>query len=271
MDGEHVQDAGPGSGLQEDATTRSSLRSALPSASSLSPSGLVITEVELCRHCAHFVLGHSVQSLPSYMSVVTSLFASSGADNELPRGRAYMQFCKGVMRLFGPADEVVRTRALGLEELLLILGQVNVMDMEQVCFAAQITVAFFLALRTDPEDHTDGRLRWGDVYPQADGSVEFLLPPGKSVRRFRRVTIAHREGLLSAITWLRLLVVLTPESDRGPDQPIFSTFKPATWTAPARFEPLSRSTFIFRFKESVRAVLKVDPVLYVGYSYDAAG
>jgi hypothetical protein len=225
---------------------------------------LAITEVELCRCCAHFVLGHSVRSLPSYMSAVANLFESSGADNELPRGRAYMQFCKGVMRLFGPADEVVRTRALGLEELLLILGKVNVMDREQVCFAAQITVAFFLALRT--EDHTDGRLQWGDVYPQPDGSVEFLLPPGKSVRRFRRVAIAHREGLLSAITWLRLLAALTPESARGPDQPIFSTFKAATWTAPARFEPLSRSTFIYRFKESVRAVLKVDPVLYAGYS-----
>jgi hypothetical protein len=203
------------------------------------------------------------------MSAVANLFASSGADNELPRGRVYIQFCKGIMRLFGPADEVVRTRALGMDELGLILSQINLKSREQVCFGAQITVAFFLALRT--EDHTDGRLRWGDVYPQADGSVEFLLPPGKSVRRFRRVCIAHRGGLFSAITWLRLLASLTPESARGHEQPIFSVFKPATITAPARFDPISRSVFIFRLKEAVRVVLKVDPVLYAGYSLRRGG
>ena len=74
--------------------------------------------------------------------------------------------------------------------------------------------------------------------------------------------------MLSALSWLRLLAALTPAAARAPDQPIFSTFKAATATSQARFEPLSRSLdlFIFRFKETVRAVLKVDPVLYAGYS-----
>ena len=230
---------------------------------------LAITEEELCRCCCHFALGHSVKSLPSYMAAVNNLYIESGIQEELPRGVKFIKFCKGIQRMFGSADEVVRTRALGLEELKAILEEVNVTCREQVTFAAQIVVAFFLALRT--EDHTDGKLLWGDIYPQADGSVEFLLAPGKSVRRYRRTAIAAREGVLSAIGWLGRLAELTPAAARAPHMPVFSTWRPATRTAQGAFVPLSRSAFIYRFKESVRAVLKVDPVLYAGYSLRRGG
>ena len=138
-----------------------------------------------------------------------------------------------------------------------------------MAFAAQIVVAFFLGLRT--EDHVDGKMLWGDVYPQEDGSVEFLLAPGKSVRRYRRTAIAARSGVLSAIDWLSRLAELTPPEARVADEPIFSTLRPASATAPAAYVPLPRSTFISRFKEAVRVVLKVDPVLYAGYSLRRGG
>ena len=174
--------------------------------------------------------------------------------------------------MFCSADEVVRTRALGLEELVAILEAINLTCREQVAFAAQIVVAFFLGLRT--EDHVDGKMLWGDVYPQEDGSVEFLLGPGKSVRRYRRTAIAarSRSGVLSAIDWLSRLAELTPPEARTADQPIFSTLRPASATArPAAYVALPRSTFISRFKEAVRVVLKFDPVLYAGYSLRRGG
>ena len=84
-----------------------------------------------------------------------------------------------------------------MDELQQVLLSLDVRDVAEVSFGAEMVTAFMLALRT--EDHTDGRLRWGDVYPQKDGSVEFLLPPGKSVRIFRRVTITAKVGVLSAV------------------------------------------------------------------------
>jgi hypothetical protein len=230
---------------------------------------LAITEAELCRCCLHFALGHSVNSLPSYMSAVANLYVENGIVDGLPRGTMFIRFCKGINRMFCSADEVVRTRALGLEELVAILQAINLSCREQVAFAAQIVVAFFLGLRT--EDHVDGKMLWGDVYPQEDGSVEFLLAPGKSVRRYRRTAIAARSGVLSAIDWLSRLAELTPPEARAADQPIFSTLRPASATAPAAYVPLPRSTFISRFKEAVRVVLKVDPVLYAGYSLRRGG
>lgn len=230
---------------------------------------LAITEDELCRCCCHFALGHSVNSLPSYMAAVNNLYLESGIPDGLPRGAKFVRFCKGIHRMFGSADEVVQTRALGLEELGQLLRAVNLSSREQVAFGAQMVVAFFLALRT--EDHTNGRLRWGDIYPQADGSIEFLLAPGKSVRRYRRTAIAARAGIFSAITWLGRLAALTPAAARAPDQPVFSTWRPATQTAQGAFVPLSRSAFIARFKASVSAVLKIDPILYAGYSLRRGG
>ena len=98
-------------------------------------------------------------------------------------------------RLLGPADQVVRMRALQMFELELILGWLDQCCHEHVSFGAELLLTFLLALRT--EDHTDG-------YPQSDGSVEILLPPGKSVRHFRRVAAAAQGGLLSVSHWLGL-------------------------------------------------------------------
>ena len=131
---------------------------------------------------------------------MANLYIENGIEGGLPRRTKYIQFCKGINRMFSSADEVVRTRALGMEELVAILQAINRSCREQVAFTAQIVVAFFLCLRT--EDHVDAKLLWGDVYPQEDGSVEFLLAPGKSVRRYRRTAIAARPGVLSAIDWL---------------------------------------------------------------------
>jgi phage gp46-like protein len=227
---------------------------------------LCLTEEELCMVGVYFSMGHTVSSLDSFMSAVQSLYNDAGA-GELPRTAKFLLFKRGIKRLLGPADEVVPTKALGVEELGDILGSLDQAVPEDVRFGAQLTVAFFLALRT--EDHTDGRLRWGDIFPQPDGSVEFLLPPGKSVRRFRRVAISAKQGLLNALTWLRKLAAVTPAWARQGDMPVFVSF--GKETAGGRPYPLSRSKFIARFKRAVVEVLKCSPVLYAGYSLRRGG
>lgn len=216
---------------------------------------------------AHFTLGHTVKSVPSYLSALQNLFDTAGA-GPLPRGPKFLLFLKGLMRLFGPSDEVVRTRALGLDDLSLILGSLDRTVPEDACFGAQLVVAFMLCLRT--EDHTDGRLRWGAVYPQEDGSVEFLLPPGKSVHRYRRCAIDHKEGLLSAVGWLAALAEHLPSSAKQPTSPIFVSFA-ASRDGVRRYPPLSRSVFIARFKRAVEEVLGYSPALYAGYSLRRGG
>ena len=227
---------------------------------------LSVTEEELCRMGAFFALGHSVNSLDSFMSALQSLYNDNGA-GELPRTAKFLLFKKGLKRLFGPADEVVKATALGVEELEAILASLDHSVPGDVRFGAQIVVAFFLALRT--EDHTEGRLRWGDIYPQEDGSVLFLLPPGKSVRRYRLVAVAARQGVLDALLWLRKLAALTVPHARAADQPVFVSFGPLT--SEGRGRPLSRSEFVWRFKRAIKEVLGRNPVLYSGYSLRRGG
>jgi len=228
---------------------------------------LLVSEEELCKVVAHFALGHTVVSVPGYLSAIQDLYNGAGA-GQLPRGQRFVMFVKGLNRLLGAADVVVRTRALGVHELEAILQSLDQSDPSEVSFGAQLVVAFMLALRT--EDHTDGRLRWGDVYPQADGSVEFLLPPGKSVKQFRRVAIAANPGVLSAAGWLARLAAMLPPAAKLANRPVFVdlTMLP---NGSARLIALSRSKFITRFKLSVMEVLGFNPELYAGYSLRRGG
>jgi hypothetical protein len=227
---------------------------------------LLVSEDELCLVVAHFVMDHTSGSVASYLSALQDLYTSAGA-GPLPRGPKFLEFLRGLKRLLGPADEVVRTRALGIEELGAILSSLDMADPSEVSFGAQLVVAFMLALRT--EDHTDGRMRWGDVFPQADGSVEFLLVPGKSVRRFRRVAIAPKTGVLSAVGWLARLAEFLPASAKQRNSPVF--VQVVRENGGHRVSPMSRSKFIARFKKAVQQVLGYSPALYAGYSLRRGG
>ena len=228
---------------------------------------LTVSEDELCKAAAYFTLGHTVNSVDGYMSALQDMYTTAGV-GPLPRGPKFKLFKRGLMRLFCAADEVIRTRALGIEELVLILKSLDLNDIDDVSFGAEMCVAFLLCLRT--EDHTDGRLRWGDVYMQVDGSVEFSLAPGKSVHRFRRVAIEAKEGVLSAAQWLQRLAALLPSSLVAPDRPVFVDVK-QTANGAVHFPPRSRSRFIARFKSKVESVRGFSPALYAGYSLRRGG
>ena len=163
---------------------------------------------------------------------------------------------------------MVRTRALSVAELERILGSLDRTVPADACFGAQVTVAFFLCLRT--EDHTGGRMHWGDLYPQRDGSIEFLLAPGKSVRRFRRCAIAAKGGALSATGWLASLAGHLPVGARGAAHPVFVSFDRSR-DGIQRYPALSRAKFIARLKERVHSVLGYSPALYAGYSLRRGG
>jgi hypothetical protein len=228
---------------------------------------MLINEDELAMVVAHFTLGHTVNSVPSYLSALQNLFDGAGA-GPIPRGPKFLLFLKGLQRLMGPSDEVVRTRALGIDELEAILASLDRAVPADACYGAQLVVAFLLCLRT--EDHTDGRMRWSDIYPQGDGSIEFMLPPGKSVRRYRRCAIDSKQGLLSAVGWLASLAEHLPASAKQAQSPIFVAFEPSR-DGVRRYPPLSRSAFIARFKVSVQMVLGYSPALYAGYSLRRGG
>ena len=216
---------------------------------------------------AHYTMGHTVNSVDSYMSALQDMYNTAGV-GPLPRGPKYKLFKRGLVRLLGAADEVVSTKALGMQELVTILQSLRLDDLEEVSFGAEMCIAFLLCLRT--EDHTDGRLRWGDVYMQRDGSVEFSLAPGKSVHRFRRVAIEAKEGVLSAAQWLQRLAALLPAGALAPDRPVFVSVASGA-RGRVHYPARSRSKFIARFKKSVEQVLGFSPALYAGYSLRRGG
>jgi hypothetical protein len=228
---------------------------------------LGLTEDDLCSAAIHFAMQHTVRSVRSYVSAIQHLWNEHGA-GELPRGPAYLLTLKGLTRLLGAADVVVRTRAISVVELKTIVEGLDPADPGSVCLALQLIVAFFLCLRT--EDHTCGRLRWGDIYTQVDGSVEFLLPPGKSVKFYRHVACAARSDSLDVLTWLRRLRGLVPPSQRRPECALFVSFKPAR-DGRLRYWSSSRNEFISAFKMAVQTHLGFSPDLYAGYSLRRGG
>ena len=229
-------------------------------------SALEPTEDDLCMAAVYYAMGHTVTSVKSYMSAVQNLFDMQGA-GPLPRGPGYILATRGLRRLLGPADCVEHTRAVSVAEMLCILLSLDVRVPVEVCFGAQCAVAFSLALRT--EDHTAGRLRWGDVYPQRDGSVEFLLPPGKSVRAYRHVAAVARADRLDVLFWLRKLARFVPEENRGDASPVFVSF--ARVRGVQRFWPVTRGAFTARFKTAVSTCLGLNPAFYSGYSLRRGG
>ena len=111
---------------------------------------------------------------------------------------------------------------------------------------------------------------WGDLYIQKDGSVEFLIPPGKSCKFFRHVALAAREDALDLLTWLRRLATVVPIDCRGASAPLFVSFHRRAHHAVSVW-CITRRTFIRRFKQAVEDVLGFSPILYAGYSLRRGG
>ena len=221
-----------------------------------------VTEMELCLAVSHFVLGHSSTSAAGYLSAIQHMYDSAGA-GPLPRGPKFQRFFRGLKRLFGPLDPVVRQRAITVADLTVLVKALDPANPQDCCFACQLIIAFFLALRT--EDHTDGRMQWRDIFARSDGSVEFYLRPGKSTRFFRHVTIAARSDCLDLLPWLRLLHSYIPPWAAKERRPVFVSFSMSSGGRQS-YPPLSRAKFVHRLKELVKSQLGHDPTLFSGYS-----
>ena len=226
-----------------------------------------LSETELALSVTHFTLGHTVSSVPSFLSAVQHYWTAADA-GLLPKGPAFKLFHRGLKRVFGTTDEVVRTTALTVEDLATMCSKLDMTDPNQVSFGCEIITAFFLALRT--EDHVDGRLQHRDIYPQEDGSVEFILPPGKSVHVYRHVAVPKRTDGLDLLTWFKALAAFQPAWARAPHRPVFTNFA-AGMDGVRRFEKVSRAQFTARFKAAVRSSLGLNPALHAGYSLRRGG
>ena len=226
-----------------------------------------VTEDDLCLAAVHFTTGHTVKSLRSYFSAVQNLWTDQGL-GALPRGNAFQMTIKGLDRLLGIADVVIRTKALAVSELKQLVQALDPDCPKDIVFACECIIAFFLCLRT--EDHVGGRLKWGHVFIQPDRSVEFLIPPGKKVKFFRHVALAPRDDALDLVAWLDRLAVFVPLDRRGSTSPLFVSFTPAR-DGSVPLWAVTRRDFIFDFKLAVRTVLEFDPTLYAGYSLRRGG
>lgn len=222
---------------------------------------LAISEDELLRVMAHYVCGHTSGSLDSYASAIQNLYTEAGA-GDLPRGQVYKLGMRGLKRIFESADEVVRMRALSLDEVAAMLRQLDWNVAADVSFGAQLLLGFMLALR--PEDYTDGRLQWGDFGIEIDGSVQFYLQPGKSSRTKRRVAVAARTGVLNLAAWLTRLSSFLPRTARSPTDPVFVSFTRMGQAGP--LHALSRSAFIARLKKAAASVTGEPQHLFAAYS-----
>jgi len=226
-----------------------------------------LTEEELSMAAVHYAMGHTVHSVPGFMSAIQKLYDLS-SNGPLPRGPVFHMALKGLRRLLLPADEVVRSRALELHDLLRLVCSLDITDPDEVCFGAEAVLAFFLCLRT--EDHTGGRLCWGDVQYMTDNSVVFILPPGKVVRTFRKVAVSPRGDVLDVRLWLQRLEGFLPADRRTSSSPVFVSFA-RTQAGSRGYWPVTAGGFVRRLKSKVLSVLGYDPTLFAGYSLRRGG
>ena len=190
------------------------------------------------------------------------MFDEAGA-GPLPRGFAYHATSRGLRRLLEASDEVVRTKALSLEELFKLVRALDPTLPNDLCFGSQLLLAFVFALRT--EDHCTGKLRWGDIIFERDGSVSVFFPPGKNSRSFRKAAACRREDDLDLSSWLRALAAVLPPSAKTCSSPVFVSFEFGAGGV-RLFPTVTSFQFIGRFRSLVRSVLGKDPTLYAGYS-----
>ena len=228
---------------------------------------LALTSEQLSECVVHFAMGHTVTSVGAYLSAVQNFYDCHGA-GKLPRSADFHLVVKGLKRMLGAADVVVRAKAVSLEDVFVLVSSLDPAVPADCCFGAELILVFFLFLRT--EDHVAGRLRWKDIYLQADGSVEVVLPPGKSTQAFRTVALVARTDVLDAGLWLERLAACLPAGRRVGDFPVFVSFS-RTREGACNYWAVSRGEFIDRFKKAVRDVLGFDPAMYAGYSLRRGG
>ena len=223
---------------------------------------LSVSSEQLSECVVHFAMGHTVTSVGSFLSAVQNFYDSHGA-GKLPRSADFHMVVKGLRRMLSTADVVVRAKAVSLDDVFRLVSALDPGVPADCCFAAELILAFFLFLRT--EDHVAGRLKWQDIYLQADGSVEVVLPPGKSTRVFRTVALVARHDVLDAGLWLERLAACLPPERRVGGFPVFVSFA-RTREGTCNYWAVSRGQFIERFKKEVQAVLGFEPAMYAGYS-----
>jgi hypothetical protein len=71
--------------------------------------------------------------VPPYLSAIQHFWTASDA-RPLPRGASFKLFQRGLMRLFGTSDAVVRTTALSTERLSVRCSRLDMTDPDHVSF-----------------------------------------------------------------------------------------------------------------------------------------
>jgi hypothetical protein len=87
---------------------------------------------------------------------------------------------------------------MSVEDLVTMCSKLDMTDPNQVSFGCESITPSFLALRT--EDHVDGKLRNGNMFPHKDGLVAIILAPGKSTHIYRHLVLAKRTDGLGLLT-----------------------------------------------------------------------
>jgi integrase len=222
----------------------------------------LLSEDDLCLVICHYALQHTVNSVPSYVSAIQKLFDET-ACGPLPRSHAFHSTMRGLKRLLGPSDQIVRATAISIQEVAKLLRSVTLTDPDEVCFGAQTLTAYMFGLRA--QDHCDGRLRMGDIYPEPSGAVSIVFPPGKSVRLFRHAACVGRNDELDLLSWFKALYGFLPPSAKAPTRAVFVSFK-AGRDGKRHYPPVTRQQFISEFKRKVSQVLGRSPALYTAHS-----
>ena len=98
---------------------------------------LAITAEQLSECIVHFAMGHTVNSVGSYLSALQNFYDCHGA-GKLPKSAEFYMVVKGLKRMLGAADVVVRAKAVSLELVSRVVTSLDPCVPDDCCFAAEL-------------------------------------------------------------------------------------------------------------------------------------
>lgn len=210
------------------------------------------SEEEICAVVLFYGVSHSIHSIDSFLSGVSTYFASKNW--VLPRPPELKSLKLGLKRCFLAADEPVRAYPLSSAEVQKLLSALDQSSPPHAVFGSWLATSFIFLLR--PEDFE--KLLWSDIKFYRDGSMDMLIRPGKNatVGGCKTFSASASESVMNPTFWLKKCALLSPAGSRWSGLHVIRQLDPL---ARNYLKPLSRSALTSFLIQLFKFVFGIPP------------
>ena len=208
----------------------------------------------------HYVAGHKITTLPVYLSALANWAETTGT-GPLPRFKLFDRVKKGLNNYFGLVEVTQPKTAITMVDLVAMYSHTDFHQFNQVRDWCAYVFAFFGVLRIS--EYIGSSFTHQCVRVHSWG-VCLTIPYSKTCLTPTQVKLARRNDILCPLAAYCCYMSFTSRLLRLPSMVFFRS------TAD-RSDPLTKESFVSRFKSVVQDVLHKDPNDYAGHSFRRGG